>query len=459
MSTAPSRGAATALASDAQAPAPGLGRFLGIVTGNFLVLLDASIMNVALPSIQHDLRVPAPALPWTVDAYTVVFAGLLMASGALADRWGPRRVYRYALGGFAVISALCAASPDITVLIGGRALLGVAAAGLVPASLALLAALYPDPARRSRAVGAWAAASSAGLVAGPVLGGALVALGGWRLVLLVNPPLALIALIGARKLPSGRAPGRAPGGRQVDRAGLALSIAGLGLLAFGLIDGGTEGWARPVPVIAVVAALAAIAALAVVERRAAAPALPPALLRLRRVSADLVAGSVASLVFYGVLYSATLWLETQRGLSALETGLFFLPMTLPMCFMPLIAGRLVVRLGARRVILAGLALDVASGALLALGGGHGSLGWIIGAQVALVFGSTLAIPAATADMSVASPPRLAATGQGVFSASRQAGAALGVALLGSLASLRSDGVALAGLAVVSVALVVAAGRD
>jgi MFS transporter, DHA2 family, methylenomycin A resistance protein len=263
-----------------------------------------------------------------VDAYTVVFAGLLMASGSLADRWGARRVYRCALLAFAVISALCAAAPDIGALIAGRALLGVAAAGLVPASLALLAALYPDRARRSRAIGAWAAMSSVGLVAGPVLGGALVSLGGWRLVLLVNPPIALAALAGTRML----APLQPGQRRPLDLAGLVLSVLALACLTFGLIDGGTAGWARPAPEAAIAAALAAVGLLAIAERRAAAPVLPPSLLRLGRVSSDLITGAVASLVFYGILFAVNLWLQAERGLTPLQTGLFFLPMTLPMCF-------------------------------------------------------------------------------------------------------------------------------
>ena len=431
------------------------GRFLGITAGNFMVLLDASILNVALPNVRHDLHTTAAALPWTVDAYTVVFAGLLLASGSLADRWGPRRVYRCALIAFAVISALCAAAPDVGSLIAGRALLGAAAAGLVPASLALLAALYPDPRKRSAAIGTWAAISSAGLVAGPVLGGALVAAGGWRLVFLVNPPIALAALAGTRALSTHRG----QQARRIDAAGLVLSIIGLGSLTFGLIDGGTSGWARPAPLIAVAVALAAVGMLAVAERRAAAPVLPPSLLKMGRVSADLVAGGVASLVFYGVLFAVNLWLQTERGLTPLQTGLFFLPMTLPMCIMPMFAGRLVGRFGARPVILAGLGADVVSGVFLAFAGRHAPLGWIIAAEVALVLGSTLAIPGATADVAMAAPKQFAATGQGALNACRQAGAALGVALLGTMATLRASGLLLGVAAVLAVIVVAATHRS
>lgn len=429
------------------------GRFAGLVVGNFLVLLDTSILNVALPDARQDLHASAAALPWALDAYTIVFAGLLLAAGAVADRWGPRRIYRGALAAFGVISLLCALAPNVGTLIGGRALLGVAAAGLVPASLGLLAALFPDGAQRSRMIGAWAGLSSIGLILGPVLGGALVELGGWRLVFLVNPPIAFATLLLARGL-SGHRPQKEP--KPVDRAGLLLSIAGLGALTFGLVDAGTSGWGRPAPLVALGAAVLAFVLLVVAERRAEAPILPPALVRLPRVKADLMVGAMASFVFYGVLFALTQWMVEERGLSALETGLAFLPMTFPMCFMPFYAGRIVARAGARPVLLAGLVLDTVAGLLLALSGTHTPLGLIIGMQVVLGFGSTLAIPGATADMAGAAPSHLAATGQGALNAGRQAGAALGVAVLGTLSTLHVSGIVLAAGAVFALLFVLAA---
>ncbi|MDT0465019.1 MFS transporter [Streptomyces gibsoniae] len=428
------------------------GLFAGVAAGNFLVLLDTSILNVALPDVRSDLHASQAALPWAVDAYTIVFAGLLLASGAVADRFGARSVYRGAVLAFGVLSLLCATSPDAAFLIGGRALLGVAAAGMVPASLALLAGLYPDPAERARAIGAWAAVTSTGLIAGPVLGGALVELGGWRLVFLVNPVIVVVALLASRGLPGGRPDSV----RAVDRAGIGLSVLALAALTFGLIDAGTEGWGQPLPLLALALAAAAFAALFVVERRATSPILPPALVGLARVRADIVAGAMASFIFYGVLYALTQWMVEERGLSAFETGTAFLPMTLPMCFMPLLTGRLVARIGARRVILVGLALDTAAGGVLAFASNDTPLALVITAQVALSFGSTLAIPAATADMALAAPKELAATGQGAFNAGRQAGSALGVAALAPLATLSSSGIVLAAGGLIALLLVVAA---
>ena len=422
--------------------------FLGISAGNFLVLLDTSILNVALPDVQQDLHVGGALLPWASVAYTVVFAGVLLASGAVSDRFGAGRLYRYSLIAFAVISLLCAAAPNIGLLIGGRALLGIAAAGMVPSSLALLVAMYPEPAVRAKMIGTWAAVTSSGLLAGPLLGGLLVTLGGWRLVFLVNPPIAVLSLV----LVLGVANVVPPKVRPLDRPGVTLSIVLLGCLTFGLIDGGTNGWVRATPLISLALAAVALVALVQVERRAEHPVLPPALLARAQVRLDIIAATAATLVFYGMLFMLTLWYLRERGFSALDTGLAFVPMTLPMCVLPMVTGRLIATFGARRLIIFGLTCDVFAGLLLTGVGVHSSLLWIVVAEIALVLASTTAIPAATADMSVAAPKEYAASAQGALNASRQAGSALGVAVLGPLTSLRTAGVILAALALVAVTL-------
>ncbi|MET9504264.1 MFS transporter [Streptomyces sp. NPDC006622] len=410
--------------------------FAGLVVGNFLVILDVSILNVALPDVKADLGASAAQLPWTADAYTVIFAGLLMASGAVADRLGPRRVYRLALALFALLSLACAASPNATSLIVGRALLGAAAAGLVPASLALLARLYPEPARRSRAIGSWAALSSCGFIAGPVIGGALVDLGGWRWVFLVNPLIVLVALLPTRGLSGHRPETR----KKVDVAGLSLSILGLGALTFGLIDAGSNGWGRPVPLVSLALGVAAFVALGAVERKVETPVLPPALMKLGRVRADLFAGAMASFVFYGTFFGLTLWMIHVRGYSPLETGLAFLPMTLPACFLPWLSGRSVAKFGSRPVILVGFAVSLVSGLGLVLAGSNPPLPLLIVLMLGLTVAGTSVIPAVTADMSGAAPAEYAATAMGALSASRQAGVALGVAVLGTVSTLRTAAV-------------------
>lgn len=420
--------------------------FAAIATGNLLVLLDTSILNVAVPDVQHTLHPSASALPWAVDAYTVVFAGLLLAAGVFADRWGARRMYLGALASFAVLSALCAAAPDISVLIGGRALLGAAGAGLVPASMALLIGLYPDAARRQRAVGAWVALSGLGAAAGPVLGGALVELGGWRLVFLVNPPIAVLTLLAARLLPN---PPAARAGRALDRAGLVLATAGLGLLTFGLVEAGSRGWTSAVALVPMLAAVAAFGTLAAVERRVAAPVLPPSLVALPRVRAAFVAAAESCFAFFGAMYLLDIWLQHEDHLSPFAAGLAALPLTFPVCVMPFFTGRLVARRGARPVLLTGMAASVLAGVLLAATGGqHVPLPLLIAAELALALTGTLSIPGAAAEMAVAAPADLAATGQGALNGVRQGGSALGVAVLGTLGSLASAGYVLIGTGLV-----------
>jgi DHA2 family methylenomycin A resistance protein-like MFS transporter len=421
--------------------------FAAIATGNLLVLLDTSILNVAVPDVQRTLRPSASALPWAVDAYTVVFAGLLLAAGVFADRWGAKRMYLSALASFAVLSALCAAAPDISVLIGGRALLGAAGAGLVPASMALLIGLYPDAGRRQRAVGAWVALSGVGAAAGPVLGGALVELGGWRLVFLVNPPIAALTLLAARLLPD---PPAARAGRALDRAGLALATAGLGLLTFGLVEAGSRGWTSAAALAPMLAAVAAFGALAAAERRVAAPVLPPSLVALPRVRAAFVAAAESCFAFFGGMYLLDLWSQHEDHLTPLAAGLAALPLTFPVCVMPFFTGRLVARHGARPVLLTGMAASVVAGILLAATGGHHvPLPLLIAAELALALTGTLSIPGAAAEMAVAAPADLAATGQGALNGVRQGGSALGVAVLGTLGSLASAGYVLIGTGLVA----------
>lgn len=406
--------------------------FAGIATGNLLVLLDTSILNVAVPDIQTSLRPAAAALPWAVDSYTVVFAGLLLAGGVIADRWGAHRVYTVALGLFAALSVACALAPGPGTLIAGRALLGAAGAGLVPASVALLIHLNPDPARRTRAIGAWTALSGLGAAAGPVLGGALVELGGWRLVFLVNPPLAVAALLLARRLPA--PPAR--GVRALDRPGLVLSTAGLGLLTFGLVEAGIQGWGAPPALVPLAAALGCFAALVAVERRAAAPVLPPALLALPKVRTAMVAAAVSCFAYFGGLYQLAVWLQHTYRLTPFDAGLAALPMVFPVCVMPFFTGRLVARHGPRPVLLAGMSATVLAGALLACAS---TLPLIVAAEAALAAAGTLSIPGAAAAVAVAAPAEYAATSQGALNGIRQAGSALGVAVLGTVGSLAASG--------------------
>ncbi|MFI6597022.1 MFS transporter [Nonomuraea sp. NPDC050536] len=404
-------------------------RFLGFSLAYFLVLLDTTALTIALPDLRADLGGTLAGQQWAVNAYTVAFAAALLTGGAVADRYGAARVFRVGVAAFGVLSLLSAAAPVLGVLVGLRALLGVAGALCLGGSLALVAQLYPEAGRRARAMGGWAAITGAALAAGPLLGGLLVGLYGWRAVFLINPPIALLSLLAVRGL---RSPA---GGRRIDWAVQVLACALLGLLAEALVDSS---------VLAGVLAAAALIGLVLVERRSQAPALPGGL--LRATWRELLAGTVANFAFAGALFVLTLRLQDGEGLSPLAAGLAFLPLTLPMAVNPVLTGRIVARIGARPPILAGLALLAAGLAGLALT--DVLIPWLVLTGLGLSF----CLPALVAGMVAAAPAGTAGTAGGVLNAARQVGATVGVAVLARVPSPLTAAAVLVALAALSYAV-------
>ncbi|MEV0820167.1 MFS transporter [Nonomuraea rubra] len=379
----------------------------GFSLAYFLVILDTTVLTIALPDLRASLGGSLAGQQWAVNAYTVAFAACLLTGGAVADRYGAARIFKLGVASFGVISLLSAAAPDLGVLIGLRALLGVAGALCTGGSLGLLAELFPEPAARARATGLWAAITGSALAAGPLIGGLLVGLYGWRAVFLLNPPIALISLLAMRKVVSPR------GSRVIDWWVQILACAFLGLVAEALIG------SAPV---AALLSLAVLAGLVLAERRSHAPALPGGL--LAATWPELLAGTVANFAFSGALFVLTLLLQDTRHLSPMATGLAFLPLTLPMTVNPLLTGRLVARYGPRPPILGGLALIAAGLAGTALTGVLTP--WL----VVLGFGLSFVLPALMAGMINSAPPGTAGTAGGVLNAFRQVGATLGVAVMG-----------------------------
>jgi EmrB/QacA subfamily drug resistance transporter len=289
----------------------------------FMLLVDDTIVNVALPTLGSDLGLGESSLSWVVNAYLLTFGGFLLIGGRLADRLGPRRMFSVALAGFALASAVSGLAPSAGVLVGARAAQGVAAALLSPAALALLLATFREGSERRRALSVWASLMGAGAATGLLAGGALVQAADWRWIFLVNLPVALVALAAVPRVipPDARAGVRdAP-----NVAGAALGTVALLLLVFTVVETDGAGWTSARSLLGFTGAAALAGLFAASERRAASPLIPPELLRRRRATAAdavvfLAAGGLLAMFFFQTLY-----LQRVLDLSALQTGLAFLP--------------------------------------------------------------------------------------------------------------------------------------
>jgi len=267
---------------------------VAICLGFFMVMLDTTIVNVALPSIGKGLHGGVELLQWVLDGYTLVFAALLLTAGAAGDVLGPRRVFIGGLAVFGAFSALCAAAPDGGFLIAARALQGIGAAALVPSSLALINTVYPDRAARTKAIGIWGGMGGIAAALGPVVGGVLTAAVGWQLVFLVNVPVAIIAYLLIRyRVPA--VPHKAQ--RRIDLPGQILGAAILVCITYAFIDEGVHGWqARDIALLAAGVALAA--GFVVLEARQSSPMLPMGLLRNQGFATANITGLLLNLGFY-----------------------------------------------------------------------------------------------------------------------------------------------------------------
>jgi DHA2 family methylenomycin A resistance protein-like MFS transporter len=401
---------------------------LGLSLGYFLVMLDTTIVTVALPALGTDLGGGLAALQWVSNGYPVTFAALLLPAGALADRFGPRRVFLRGLLLFLVLSAASAFSPSVAVLVALRALLGAAGALLVPASLAVLATAYPEPAARAKALGVWAALSGCGLVAGPVAGGLLTDTFGWRAVFLVAVPVAAAALALTVRAAVDGPDGQGRPGRSLDVPGQVTAVAGLAALAYALIRGGTGGWTAPDVLGSLAVFVAAAIGFVAAESRPSAM-LPLHLFRIRTFTTGVVAGLVVNFGLSGVLFVLSLYWQDTRAFSAAAAGLVLLPLTVPTAVNPILTGRLVARTGPRRPAVLGFTLMAIGTAVQA---GTADLRLCLAGLLVLGFGVSFAIPSLVAAVVSAMPPHLNGTGSGALNTARQTGAVLGVAVLGAV---------------------------
>src|ERR1700688_346374 len=350
--------------------------------GYGVVQLDVTIVNTALNSIGASLGGGVAELQWVVSAYTIAFAAFILTAGALGDRIGAKRIFMAGFAIFTAASVVCALAPGAAILIAARAVQGIGAAILVPNSLALLSHAYPDEKQSGRAVGIWAAGASLALISGPLIGGGLIALVGWRSIFLVNLPIGLAGLWLSWRYAAETT--RSPQ-REIDLPGQVAAIAALGCLAGAIIEGGTLGWSHPF-VIAGFAAAAVLAVLFVLQEwRALQPMLPLSLFGHRLFALTSLVGLLVNVAFYGLIFVFSLYFQRVNGLSPLSTGLAFLPMMGAVLPVNLVAARVSERVGAPAAIASGAALS-ALGCLALLGIRPGTSYWEIGVQLVIIGG-------------------------------------------------------------------------
>jgi EmrB/QacA subfamily drug resistance transporter len=404
--------------------------------GLFMVLLDITIVNNALPSIQRHLGASLSGLQWIIDAYTLVFASLLLTTGALSDRQGRKRWFLIGLAVFTLGSALCGLAPNLGVLVAARAVQATGGAALLPASLSLLTSAFPDPRERAQAIGLWSGVSGLSLTAGPLIGGTLVDGPGWRWVFFINLPVGVVTFLAVLRFVKESVN---PRPRRLDPLGQLLAIGTLATLVYALIEGGAKGWTSGLIVTMFALAALGLVAFLVVEARQDQP-----MIELRLFGSPSFSGTnlVAFLTFFALLgftFFNTLYFQEIRGYSAFHAGLLILPATVAIVAMAPLAGRLAGARGPGLPIAAGTAM--AGSALLLLlslrlDTGYGGIWWVFalfGAGLGLVFAPTAA--AAVAGL----PQSQAGLASGILNTSRQVGGAVGIALLGAVFSNRFRG--------------------
>ena len=434
-----------------------MGKHLTITTltmslGFLLVQLDVSIVNVALADMGATVQTGVTGLQWVVDAYALTFAALLLSAGALGDRIGARRTFITGLSLFLAASLGCALAPNTTTLILARALQGAGASTLVPCSLALLNHAARDDAQaRARAVALWTAAGSIGLALGPVLGGALITMFGWRSVFAVNLPIGAAAIWLAVRFVS-EAPTHQAG---ADRSGQFLAIVSLFCLTGAVIETGPLGWSSPLVLAGFALAILGSAGFIRTEQCSAHPMLPLGFFRHPTFAAATAIGFLLNLSLYGLLFMLGLYFQQVHHWSPLRSGVALLPFAAVIFIANIAAGRLAA-VASPRVITAGGLLAAALGVGL-LAGINGATPYdaILPGLILLPFGIGVAVPLMTTSLLATVPKARAGVAAGVLNAVRQAGGAIGVALFGALLAGPGAGLADA-FALAAVLLVMAA---
>ena len=403
-----------------------------------VVILDTSIVNVALGSIADALATNTAGLQWVVNAYTLAFASLLLTGGALGDRLGAKNVYFAGLAVFTLASALCGMAPNLTALTSARVLQGIGASMLVPCSLMLINRAYADPGERGRAIGLWAACGGAAMAGGPLIGGILIHAFGWRSIFLANLPIGLIGLwLTSRVAGTERADrveriGPPPATRHLDLTGQVTAIVALGSLIAVLIEGHSFGWRSPWILSGIALSVLAAGSFFAIESKRSHPMLPLSLFGNLIFSSAAFVSMISAMTFYGLIFTLSLYFQQVRAYSPLLTGLAFLPLTALVTAGSMSAAWFVRMFGPRRPICVALGIYT-MGFLGMLMSTDTSPYWLIALPMpAIGFFAGLITPMATRSLMDTVDKNRAGIAAGVLNSARQTGAALGVAVFGAM---------------------------
>ena len=397
-----------------------------------VVVIDGTIVNTALPTLARDLDASSSDLQWIVDAYTLAFAGLLLVAGAAGDRYGRHRALSVGLVTFGAASGLAALAGSAGQLIGARALMGVGAALVMPATLSILSDVFrSDPIGRAKAIGIWSGVSGLGVAIGPSAGGLLLAHFSWGSIFLVNLPVVALALVlGRRFVPASRAD-RAPA---IDAVGAALSVAGLGAVTYAVIEGPVNGWASPATLVPVIGGLSLLGLFAAWEHRHPQPMLDVRLFSNVRFTAASLSVTTVFFTLFGALFLLTQILQLVLGWSTVKAGFGAMPFAVTVGVTSPLAAALAKRIGTKIPVVAGLLLMAAGLAHMGTATTASGYDHFVVATVLMAAGMGLAMAPATESIMGALPPEQAGVGSAVNDTTREIGGVLGVAILGSIAN-------------------------
>ncbi|MGC4933394.1 DHA2 family efflux MFS transporter permease subunit [Gordonia sp. DT30] len=402
-----------------------------------IVSMDATIVNVALPSIRTDLHASVSSLQWVIDIYTLVLASLLMLSGATADRFGRKRMFQTGLVIFAVGSLACSLAPSVAVLIVARALQAIGGSMLNPVAMSIITQVFVEPKERARAIGMWGAVVGISMALGPMIGGALIDLIDWRAVFWVNLPICAAAIVlTAIFVPESRSPVM----RTLDPLGQLLAVVTLATLVYGLIEGPVHGWASAPTITVFAVAAIAFVGFIVAERHHDDPFIDLRFFRSVPFSAATIIAVCAFASWGAFLFLMSLYLQELRGLSAIETGAMLLPPAVAVLILSPLSGRAVGRFGTRpSLVLAGVAMLISSALMTTI---EADTSLLVIAIIFAVFGVGFgAINPPITNSAVSGMPRSrAGAASAVASTSRQVGVSVGVALAGSITGVAAAGI-------------------